>query len=46
MASNSGPPAPTRNGTYGTPKIIAGRVHPLKRMSFFKLTPKCCFRWL
>lgn len=40
MDNKSGNPAPTRNGTYGTPKIIAGRVQPRNKASFFKLTPK------
>ena len=37
--NKSGNPAPTRNGTYGTPKIIAGRVHPRNKTSFFKSNP-------
>lgn len=35
IASNKGAPAPIRKGTYGTPRIIGGRVHPLNSTSFF-----------
>lgn len=42
--NKSGNPAPTRNGTYGTPKIIAGRVHPRNKASFCTSTPKFSFK--